>query len=33
MNSRRQFLQATGLMTTGLLLKKSKVFALSPNEF
>ncbi|MDP4283656.1 MAG: glycoside hydrolase family 125 protein [Bacteroidota bacterium] len=33
MNSRRQFLQATGIMTTGLFLQKSKVFAFTPNEF
>lgn len=33
MNSRRQFLQATGLLTTGLILKKSNAFALFPNEF
>jgi len=33
MNSRRQFLQTTGILTTGLLLKKSNVLALSRNEF
>ncbi len=33
MNSRRQFLQASGLLTTGLLLNRSNAFALFPNDF
>ena len=32
MNSRRQFLQTSGILTTGLLLKRSNVLALSRND-
>ena len=33
MNSRRQFLQATGALTTGLLLKQSGAFAFAVNDY
>lgn len=33
MNTRRQFLQVSGAMATGLLLKQSGAFALAPNDF